>query len=77
MRARVHWPALLTLLWLSPVTAEVFSGSMPPSEFLPLGLLIVVPWYGFGAILCRELCIRWPSGLAGLFLLGDIKRYAH
>ncbi|MBN1135301.1 MAG: hypothetical protein JXM73_01880 [Anaerolineae bacterium] len=70
MRVRVHWPALITLLWLSPVAAEVLSGSMPPSEFLPLGLLIVVPWYGFGAILCRELSIRWQSGLVGLFLLG-------
>ncbi len=70
MRARIHWLALLTLLWLSPVAAEVLSGSMPPSEFFPLGLLIVVPWYGFGAILCRELYIRWRSGLAGLFLLG-------
>jgi len=70
MRVGVHWPALFALLWLSPVAAELLSGSMPPSEFFPLGLLIVVPWYGFGAILCRELYIRWRSGLAGLFLLG-------
>jgi len=70
MRARIHWPALFALFWLSPLAAELLSGSMPPSEFLPLGLLIVVPWYGFGAILCRELYIRWQSGLAGLFLLG-------
>jgi hypothetical protein len=71
MRVRVHWPGLITLLLLSPVAAELLSGSAPPAEFLTLvGLLILIPWYGFGAILCRELSIRWQSGLAGLFLLG-------
>jgi hypothetical protein len=71
VRIRVHWPGLLTLLLLSPVVAELFSGSAPPVEFFsPIGLLILIPWYGFGAILCRELSIRWRSGLVGLFLLG-------
>jgi hypothetical protein len=71
MRVRTHWPGLLTLLLLSPVAAELLSGSAPPVEFFsPIGLLILIPWYGFGALLCRELSIRWRSGLAGLFLLG-------
>lgn len=71
MRVRVHWPGLITLLLLSPVTAELLSGSAPPVEFLsPIGLLILIPWYGFGAVLCRELSVRWQGGVAGLFLLG-------
>lgn len=71
MRVRVHWPAFLSLLVLSPVVAEMLSGSAPPTEFFsPFGLLILISWYGFGAILCREFSIRWQSGLSGLFLLG-------
>jgi hypothetical protein len=71
MRVRTHWPGLLTLLLLSPVAAELLSGSAPPVEFFsPIGLLILIPWYGLKALLCRELSIRWRSGLAGLFLLG-------
>ncbi|MFC2023769.1 hypothetical protein ACFLT5_03420 [Chloroflexota bacterium] len=71
MRPRVHWPGFLALLLLSPVMGELLSGSAPPAEFFsPLGFLILIPWYGIGAILCRELSIRWRSGLAGLFLLG-------
>ncbi len=71
MRRRIHWPGFVTLLFLSPIVAELLSGSAPPIEFFsPFGLLILVTWYGLGAILCRELSIRWQSGLAGLFLLG-------
>lgn len=71
MRTRVHVPALITLLLLSPVAAELLSGSAPPMEFFtPFALLFLVFWYGVGAILCRELSIRWGSGLVGLFLLG-------
>ena len=71
MRASVHWPGFITLLLLSPMVAELLSGSAPPVEFFSLfGLLLLVSWYGLGAIVCRELSIRWRSGLAGLFLLG-------
>jgi hypothetical protein len=53
------------------MVAELLSGSAPPVEFFSFfGLLILVSWYGLGAIVCRELSIRWRSGLAGLFLLG-------
>jgi hypothetical protein len=71
MQTRVHWPGFFTLFLLSPVAAELLSGAAPPAEFLsPVGLGLTVGWYGLGAILCRELHIRWRSGLAGLFLLG-------
>jgi len=71
MRARAHVPALITLLLLSPVLAELLSGSAPPAEFFtPFALVFLTFWYGVGAILCRELSIRWGSGLIGLFLLG-------
>jgi hypothetical protein len=52
MRARIHWPGFITLLFLSPLVAELLSGSAPPTEFFsPFSLLILVTWYGFGAIL--------------------------
>jgi hypothetical protein len=59
MSPHVHRPGFLALLFLSPTMAELLSGSAPPVEFLsPLGLPILIPWHGFGAILCRELSIR-------------------
>jgi hypothetical protein len=70
MQVRTHWPGLILLLLLSPLAAELLSGSAPPAEFFTGWAILLVTWYGLGAILCRELSIRWRSGLAGLFLLG-------
>jgi hypothetical protein len=33
-KRRRAWPAILTLFWLAPITAEVLSGSTPPVAFL-------------------------------------------
>jgi len=56
---------------LSPAVAELLSGSAPPIEFFnPLGFVILASLYGSGAILARELALRWRKGYLSLFLLG-------
>jgi hypothetical protein len=50
---------------------ELLSGSSPPSEFFtPIGLTILTALYGGGALLARELKIRWGKGVGTLLLLG-------
>jgi hypothetical protein len=70
MKSRNIPPALI--LWIvAPVFGELFSGSSPlneyinPVTFISLGLL-----YGSGAIIARELVIRWNRGWVSLLLLG-------
>lgn len=61
----------LTLFFIAPVFAELFSGSSPLNEFInPLTLLILAMLYGSGAIIARELTIRWEKGWPSLLLLG-------
>jgi len=63
--------AVITLLFLSPITAELLSGSAPPVEFFnPFGLMVLVALYGCGAIILRELKIRWHKGYGALLVLG-------
>ena len=63
-------PALV-LFFLSPMTAELLSGSSPPTEFFqPLSLLILAALYGSGAILIRELVLRWSKGWPSIIVLG-------
>lgn len=63
-------PALV-LFFLSPAIAELLSGSAPPAEFFsPFGFLIIVVLYGSGAILVRELVLRWRKGWPSLLTLG-------
>jgi hypothetical protein len=59
-------------LWLiAPVFGELFSGSTPLNEYLsPFTFLILGMLYGSGAILIRELLIRWRGGWLSLVLLG-------
>lgn len=47
------------------------SGSAPPAEFFnPFSLLLLSSLYGSGALLVRELKIKWNKGYVSLFLLG-------
>jgi len=70
-RLRHCVPPALALYFLSPVVGELLSGSAPPTEFFtPFGFIIIALLYGGGAIVCRELKIRWRKGLASLLLLG-------
>lgn len=64
-------PAVV-LFFLAPTIAELLSGSAPPVEFFnPFGLVILTTLYGSGAILARELTIRWQKGWLSLFALGS------
>ncbi len=59
LKQRGVWPAL-TLFFLAPMLAELLSGSSPPVEFFsPFALLVLAALYGSGAILVRELRVRW------------------
>ncbi|MEW6405653.1 MAG: hypothetical protein AB1649_27995 [Chloroflexota bacterium] len=66
---RIH-PALA--LWLlAPIFGELFSGSTPLNEYIsPFSILLLGMLYGSGAILVRELVIRWQKGWRALLLLG-------
>ncbi len=68
---RRHILPALTLFLLSPVIAELVSGSAPPSQWLvPTTWMFLVPLYGAGAVLARELAVRWKTGWLGVILLG-------
>lgn len=64
-------PPALVLFFLSPAIAELLSGSAPPSEFFnPISLLLLASLYGSGAIVVRELKIRWNKGYVSMIVLG-------
>jgi hypothetical protein len=68
---RRHLLPVLTLFLLAPVIGELVSGSSPPANWLqPGNYLFMVPLYGAGALLVRELAVRWKTGWAGVILLG-------
>ena len=50
---------------------ELLSGSAPPVEFFnPISFLLLASLYGSGAIVARELKIRWKKDYGTLLLLG-------
>src|SRR5437870_3168138 len=54
---------LLALILLSPVIAEMLSGSTPPIEWLnPIGVLFLIWLYGAGVLVMRETAVRWQTG---------------
>ena len=62
---------LLTLLFLAPAVGELLSGSAPPTEFFhPFTLPLLTALYGSGAILVRELRVRWGKGWPTVLALG-------
>ena len=64
-------PPALILFFLAPAIAELLSGSAPPSEFFnPVGFLLLASLYGSGALIVRELKVRWNKGYVSLFILG-------
>lgn len=63
-------PPGLVLFLLAPILGELLSGHQPPLEFFnPLSLVILSLPYGCGALICRELVIRWGKGRFSLLLL--------
>lgn len=64
-------PPTLALFIIAPVFGELFSGSAPLNEFVnPITFLTLALLYGCGAIIVRELVIRWEKGWPSLLLLG-------
>jgi hypothetical protein len=60
------------LLLLAPLLGEIVSGSTPPIVFLlsPVPAVLEVALYGGGALLVRELVIRWRRSWMSVVLLG-------
>src|SRR5947199_3159511 len=62
---------LLALVLLSPVIAEMVSGSTPPLEWLnPITPLLLICLYGAGVLVMRERAVRWKTGWPSILLLG-------
>ena len=62
---------LLALVLLSPVLAEMLSGSTPPLEWLnPIAVLFLIWLYGAGVLVMRETAVRWKTGWPSILLLG-------
>ena len=61
----------LALFFLAPVVGELLSGSAPPVEFFnPIGFVMLLLLYGSGAVIVRELSVRWKKGVGTVLLLG-------
>ena len=70
MAIRDRIPPGVILLVLAPMIGELLSGSSPPSEFFTLFGFTIMTALWWGALLARELKIRWGKGLGTLLLLG-------
>ncbi|HEV2238654.1 MAG TPA: hypothetical protein VGR57_18495 [Ktedonobacterales bacterium] len=65
------WPAALALVFLSPVIAEMLSGSTPPLLFIrPFARIVLPTLYGISALLIREIMVRRGLGWGNALLLG-------
>jgi len=63
--------ALWVLALLSPVIAELLSGSSPPLEFFnPFSFVLLLGLYGAGVLLVRELSVIWNRGWMSVIVLG-------
>lgn len=59
------------LFLLAPALGELLSGSNPPLKFFnPAAFLMLSALYGSGAILVRELTLRWHKGWPSVLVLG-------
>ena len=60
----------VTLLFLAPLLGELVSGHQSLFQFVnPISFVLLALPYGFGALLCRELMVRWRKGWLALLLL--------
>ncbi len=63
--------ALWVLALLSPIIAELLSGSSPPLEFFnPISFALLLGLYGAGVLVVRELSVIWKTGWIGVIVLG-------
>jgi hypothetical protein len=71
MRLLRRVPPVLALFIMAPVLAELVPGYLTPKQFFePRHLLLNIAFYGSGAILARELLVRWKKGWPTLLALG-------
>jgi hypothetical protein len=64
-------PPALTLFLLSQAIGELLSGPSPPLEFFnSIAFLFMASLYRSGAIVVRELELRWKKDFKALLLLG-------
>ncbi len=69
MKRRI--PPALALFLVAPIFGELFSGSSPLNEYInPVTFITLSLLYGCGAIIVRELVIRWEKGWLSVFILG-------
>lgn len=69
MKKRV--PPALVLFVLAPTIGELVSGSAPPVEFFnPFTFLLLAALYGSGALLAREISLRWNKRWPTIVMLG-------
>lgn len=62
---------LWAFVLLSPIIAEMLSGSSPPIEWLnPIAALFLIWLYGSGVLVMRETAVRWKTGWPSILLLG-------
>ena len=68
---KIHIPPAIALFLLSPAIGELLSGSLPPKEYFTFfGFTVLTILYGGGAIIAKEIKIRWRKGIGSLLLLG-------
>jgi hypothetical protein len=61
----------IVLFFLAPVIGKLLSGSAPPSEFFKPHMFVVLAIiYGGGALLIREMVIRWGKSWYSILVLG-------
>jgi hypothetical protein len=62
---------VVALFIMAPVFSELLSGYLSPAKFFhPVSLALNIAFYSSGAILVRELAVRWKKGWPTLLLLG-------
>ena len=64
------WIPALALFLLAPITGELLSGSSPPVEFFTFSWIFIVGLYGSGAVIIRELAVRWDKGWLSILVMG-------
>jgi hypothetical protein len=70
-RTRRRMPPGLVLFLVAPVIGELVSGSTSILELVdPVTTVTIFMLYGFGALVARELTVRWGGGWPSLLALG-------
>ncbi|MGH6839033.1 MAG: hypothetical protein ACREDT_09555 [Methylocella sp.] len=68
-----RYAAVATLFLVPAVVVEFLTGNMTLAVFAdPISLVILFGSYGSGAVLARELTLRWQKGFASTLILGAV-----